>query len=64
MISGFCGEFTFLSNFHPCEVELDGVVYPFVEHAFQSAKTDDPEIRALIQAAPNPRKAQNARSSS
>jgi N-glycosidase YbiA len=31
----------FLSNFHPSPIEVDGVVYPTVEHAFQAAKTFD-----------------------
>ena len=42
----------FLSNFYPVEIELDGIVYPSVEHAFQSFKTHDPEMKEKIKAAP------------
>ena len=38
-ISSFRGKYSFLSNFHLCPIDLDGVVYPSVEHAFQSSKT-------------------------
>lgn len=34
----FQGPFRWLSNFWPCEVELDGVVFPSVENAYQAAK--------------------------
>lgn len=35
----FRGDYRFLSNFYPCEVEYEGIVYPSVENAFQAAKT-------------------------
>lgn len=44
----FRGEYRFLSNFYPAEVELDGKEYPSVEHAFQAAKTLNPLSRARI----------------
>lgn len=44
-IDRFWGEWGFLSNFAPCEVWLDGVKYPSVEHAYQAAKTLDLEQR-------------------
>lgn len=47
----------FLSNFYPCTVTLDGVEYPTVEHAFQAAKTLDPEVRQKIRDASTPGKA-------
>jgi hypothetical protein len=56
-IKAFRGKYAFLSNFHPCQVELEGKTYPTVEHAFQAAKTDDPEKRKEIQQAPTPAKA-------
>ena len=40
-ILGFFGEHRWLSNFAPVEVELDWVVYPSVEHAYQAAKIQD-----------------------
>lgn len=43
MIKEFSGEYRWLSNFYDCEIEYEGQIYPSVEHAFQSAKCDDPE---------------------
>ena len=45
MISEFQGEFRFLSNFWPCEIELEGIRFPSVEHAYQAAKTLDINTR-------------------
>jgi ribA/ribD-fused uncharacterized protein len=39
VINRFEGHYSFLSNFVSASVELDGVVYPAVENAFQAAKT-------------------------
>lgn len=44
-ISGFRGEYFFLSNFYPCRVEYEGLVFNCAEAAFQAAKTEDLEIR-------------------
>jgi ribA/ribD-fused uncharacterized protein len=44
-ILGFTGENRWLSNFWPSEVEMDGVVFPSVENAYQAAKTDDKDKR-------------------
>ena len=40
-IGEFQGEYRFLSNFWPAPVEFEGITYPSVEHAYQSAKTMD-----------------------
>ncbi len=40
MITEFQGEYRWLSNFAPVEIELDGMTYPSVEHAYMSAKSD------------------------
>jgi len=45
VIDNFSGKYRFLSNFYPAEVELDGVIYPSVENAYQAAKTLDTEER-------------------
>jgi predicted NAD-dependent protein-ADP-ribosyltransferase YbiA (DUF1768 family) len=37
-IKGFFGEYRWLSNFGQAQVQLDGVVYPSVEIAYQAAK--------------------------
>lgn len=52
--TGFTGEFRFLSNFWPIEVEFEGMMFPTVEHAYQAAKTLSQEERELIKAAPTP----------
>lgn len=54
VVREFRGPFAFLSNFYPAPVELDGVLYSTVEHAYQAAKTTDPEWRARIRACPSP----------
>jgi len=51
-ILGFKGEFRWMSNFWPAKVKLDGVNYPTTEHAYQAAKTTDPDTRAEIAAVP------------
>lgn len=51
VIDSFEGADRFLSNFYPCSVEFDGLVYPSVEHAYQAAKTLDPGVRIDIQCA-------------
>lgn len=56
-IDSFAGEHDFLSNFHPCEVMFDGVLWRSVEHAYQAAKTDSPKERTEIFGAVSPGKA-------
>lgn len=54
-IASFTGEYRFLSNFWPVEIEYEGRVYPSVEHAYQASKCKyeherefycDPELTA------------------
>lgn len=47
-VNGFNGEYRFLSNFFPCSIEFEGLVYTTVEHAYQAAKTNDEEGRNFI----------------
>ena len=47
-IDRFDGNYWFLSNFYSIGIELDGVVYPSVEHAYQASKTHDLEWRQTI----------------
>lgn len=56
-ITSFSGEHSFLSNFYPAPVKLDGYVYPTVEHAFQAAKSFIRREREAIRLAPSPGKA-------
>jgi ribA/ribD-fused uncharacterized protein len=52
-IDSFEGEYRFLSNFWPAKVVFEGVTYPSVEHAYQSAKTEDIDDRKNIAAIPD-----------
>lgn len=54
VINGFQGPFRFLSNFYRVQVEMDGFLYPSVEHAYQAAKTLDVGSRTTIQLATKP----------
>lgn len=37
----FNKQYSWLSNFSPCSIELDSIIYKSVEHAYMSAKSDD-----------------------
>lgn len=41
MIKEFQGEYRWLSNFAPVSIELNKLIYPSVEHAYMSAKSND-----------------------
>jgi ribA/ribD-fused uncharacterized protein len=47
-ITSFRGEYRFLSNFYLADVEIDGVIYPSAEHAFQAQKTLSERWRRYI----------------
>ena len=59
-IAEFQGEYRFLSNFFPAEVVYEGITYPTSEHAYQAAKTLDPEQRKKIAALKTPAEAKTA----
>jgi ribA/ribD-fused uncharacterized protein len=46
MVQAFRGDYNYLSNFWLVDVEYNGVVYPSVEHAYMSAKSDDPQWKS------------------
>lgn len=48
-ITNFHGDNRFLSNFYPVVIEFDGSEYDSVEHAFQAAKTVNPDERVKFQ---------------
>jgi ribA/ribD-fused uncharacterized protein len=48
MIDKFDGVYRFLSNFWPCKVSYEGVIWPSVEHAYQAAKNPSKEYREKI----------------
>lgn len=56
-VNSFDGPYRFLSNFWPNEVTFDDETYPSIEHAYQAAKTLDPEDREKIRLAPTAAKA-------
>lgn len=44
MIQKFDGRYGFLSNFYPCEIEHQGIVYPSVEHFYVAMKCNGPQF--------------------
>ena len=48
IINSFKGRYSFLSNFHPVRVEIEGIIYPSIEHAYVAMKTTDIELRKQI----------------
>lgn len=59
-ITSFKGEYEFLSNFYPVIIDFEGDLYGTLEHAFQAAKTTNPEERAKVRTAATPGKAKYA----
>jgi ribA/ribD-fused uncharacterized protein len=53
-IDEFTGDYHFLSNFYPCNVIYEGLTYPSSEHAYQAAKSTDPDDRIYVKKAPDP----------
>jgi N-glycosidase YbiA len=56
-INEFSGKYAFLSNFWSCKIMFEGIEFPTVEHAFQAAKTTNPNEREMVRLAPTPVKA-------
>lgn len=48
-ILGFFEAHRFLSNFHLWPITFESALYPSTEHAYQAAKTLDPEARLVFQ---------------
>src|SRR4051812_32356251 len=53
-IGPFRGRWSFLSNFFPAQVWLNGVTYPTVEHAYQAARCANDFDRVKIRDARTP----------
>lgn len=53
-ISGFNGEYRWLSNFWPSPITISGILYPTAEHAYQAMKTKDQHLRLMISKLPTP----------
>lgn len=45
MIGPFKGQNSIFSNFYPCKIKLDGIVYPSVENAYQASKASNLVIK-------------------
>lgn len=48
MIDSFRGEYRFLSNFYVAKLYWEGYYWPTSEHAFQAAKSLDPDYRWAV----------------
>ncbi len=55
-IDYFKHEYSFLSNFHPVKIEIDGFIFPSVEHAFVAMKSIDQNFWIDVIKQPNPGK--------
>ncbi len=53
----FRGDNAFLSNFWPCQIDMDGETYATVEHAYQASKTFDEKQRTVVRNSRTPSKA-------
>jgi len=53
-ITSFQGDYRFLSNFWPCYIAWEGLVYPSLEHAYAASKMDDRSIKMMIQSCATP----------
>jgi ribA/ribD-fused uncharacterized protein len=60
IITSFTGEYLFLSNFYPCPVPFENVVYRSAEHAYQATKTLVPGEREMIRLLETPGQAKRA----
>jgi ribA/ribD-fused uncharacterized protein len=56
-IDRFIGKYSFLSNFHPSTIMIDGKKYPTVEHAYQSHKATTESEREIVRCAKDPMEA-------
>lgn len=56
-IRRFSGEYSFLSNFYPAPIVFERIRFPTAEHAYQAAKTRDPNIKMMVARAATPGRA-------
>lgn len=56
-ITEFQGEYRFLSNFWPCYLVYEDIVYPTAEHAYQAAKMKDTDTKMRIRNCDTPAEA-------
>lgn len=53
-ITTFQNEHRFLSNFWPCCIVWEELVYPTLEHAYAASKTDDLSVKQMTRSCPTP----------
>tara|TARA_R110000772_G_C13299886_1_gene438784 strand:+ start:935 stop:1414 length:480 start_codon:yes stop_codon:yes gene_type:complete len=58
-VKQFKGDYFFLSNFYPHPMVYKGILYPSSEHAYVSAKSDDPEFKLEVSQLDRAGKAKN-----
>jgi N-glycosidase YbiA len=58
-ITAFQGEYRFLSNFWPCHLVYNNLLYPTVEHAYQASKVESPDVKAMIRNCHTPAEAKD-----
>ncbi len=58
-IPAFRGEYRFLSNFWPCYLMYQNMLYPTAEHAYQAAKVESIEIKTSIKNCHTPAQAKD-----
>jgi ribA/ribD-fused uncharacterized protein len=51
-IKGFFGDYRWLSNFHPCTIHFERLVYPSSENAYQAAKLEQGHRAVLAECTP------------
>ncbi len=56
-IDRFIGKYSFLNNFHPSTIFIDGKPYRTVEHAYQACKAHSDSEREIIRCAADPMEA-------
>jgi N-glycosidase YbiA len=59
IINAFQGEYRFLSNFWPCYLVYNNLLYPTVEHAYQAAKVESAEVKTMIKDCHTPAEAKD-----
>jgi ribA/ribD-fused uncharacterized protein len=58
-ITEFQGEYRFLSNFWPCYLAYQDILYPTAEHAYQAAKVESLAIKTAIKNCATPAEAKD-----
>jgi ribA/ribD-fused uncharacterized protein len=59
IIKEFQGEYRFLSNFWPCYLVYNHLLYPSAEHAYQAAKVNKPDVKSQIKDCHTPAEAKD-----